>query len=222
MTDEPKVPSEKKDLRGVEGPDDPKPESLAARVVRFFVGLVLLVIVAMVIVYSIQIGRTPWDWTIADLDGFLAFSRQRVESATDKVKEIDWANLKTRVTEKTKSLWESAPGVEKKLDDRLSDVKGANTRKRGVEPSVQPAQVSEKATPYENGLAKMREGIGHYRKSPDDPAELKAAKTCFEEARAFLETALKEEQDSARRQEAAHTLDDCNKYLEDCRQREKG
>jgi hypothetical protein len=221
MTDDPKTPQ--RDLRGVDPPGTPRDAKPGGGFLKLVFLFVLLVAIGLVAAYSAKIGRPPWEWSDKDREGFVEDTKARADAAKTKLESFDWDNLKTRVTDKTRELWNGAPAQDKKLEERQARLKTRAPVKAPLDGAKgSPSGAGERAAQnYADGLDVMREGIAHYRRSPDNPQELTQAKKCFEQARPLLEGAVKEEPDAERRAEEAQTLDECNKYLEDCRAREK-
>lgn len=194
---------------------------------KLLVFVVLFLITASMVAYSLRLGTGPWAWTGENWQGYLTFSQEKAKAAGDEIAAYDWANLKTKITDKTKQLWNDAPEVSKRIEEKLGGQKSstgapATGGKPGDPASTAvPPQGGDVSASHKLALETMREGIGHYRKSPDDPKELQAAKKCFEEASGHFEKALKETNDDQAKGEMKKDLENCNKYLEDCRAREK-
>jgi hypothetical protein len=183
---------------------------------------VLFLVTASMVAYSLRIQVWPWAWTSENWKGYLTFSQEKAKAAGDEIAAYDWANLKTKITDKTKSLWNDAPEVGKRIEEKLGGARSSTPAKPGEPATSVPASGQADVTAsHRLALETMREGIGHYRKSPDDPRELLAAKKCFEDAAQHFEKALKDTNDDAAKGEIKKDLENCNKYLEDCRAREK-
>ncbi|MEZ0228447.1 MAG: hypothetical protein ACAI25_07460, partial [Planctomycetota bacterium] len=147
--------------------------------------------------------------------------QDKAKAAGDEIAAYDWGNLKTKITDKTKALWNDAPEVGKRIEEKLGGAKSSTPAKPGEPATNVPSSGTDVTASHRLALEAMREGIGHYRKSPDDPKELLAAKKCFEDASGNFEKALKETNDDKAKSDIEKELKDCNKYLEDCRAREK-
>jgi hypothetical protein len=211
-----------------EGPRNPnqpleKPEetNLAATLAKLITFLLVLLAGGAMVVYSLQIQVWPWAWTNDNWHGFLTFSGERVQNVQDKINSYDWYHLKTRITEKTQQLWNDAPGIGRQIEEKLANLNGGSGQNSGQGQGGSPPSSSGSTPEHQLALQCMRDGISHYRKSPDDPSELLLAKKSFEEAQGHFEKALKEAPDEGSKSELQQELTDCNKYLEDCRAREK-
>lgn len=203
-----------------EGKAPPKPagRGFGRTLLEVLIAFVFIVVAGSVVSYSVRVGRPPWSWSGDDWQGYLSFSQEKVEKARARVEQVDWANVKTRITENTKSLWDGAPDVLQKLEERL----GIAKKPAGSpDPSAPAAATAGDPPELQLGLAALKAGIQHYRASPTDQAELLAAKKCFEEAQGHLEKAVTQVQGERQRAEVQDDLRTCNKYLEDCRSREK-
>jgi hypothetical protein len=207
-------------------PKDEKKSSFGGKVLKFLVFVAFLLVLATMITYSLQIKAWPWEWTPEQWQGYLSFSKEKAQNVEDKVTNYDWNNLKTKVTGKTKELWTEAPGVLEKIEEKLGMKNSGGTPAKPADgqPAAQPGAppAPTNVTPERQiALEMMRDAITHYRKSPNDPAELAAAKLGFEGASGHFEKALKETNDGTAKSEIQQELNDCNRYLEDCRAREK-
>jgi hypothetical protein len=205
-------------------PKDPPRSSAGATLVKLVLVVALFVGVASVGLYSKEIGTPPWAWTQENLQGYALFMQGKATEAKARVEEIDWANAKTRFTDETKKLWGEAGDVAKRIEEKLGARKAApapGTAPAGATPDKNAPAPDTLSPERAAGLEAMRDGIGHYRKSPEDPAELTLAKKKFEEAQGHFEKSLKEPGDDKARADTAQDLRDCNRYLEDCRSREK-
>ena len=219
----------------VRDPNQPFPKekkaSFGAKVLKFLVFVAFLLVLATMITYSLQIKAWPWEWTPEQWQGYLSFSKEKAQNVEDKVTSYDWDNVKTKVTGKTKELWTEAPGVLEKIEEKLGMKSGGPTKpaptqpgapaQPGAPPPPPPAPPTNVTPERQIALEMMRDAITHYRKSPNDPAELAAAKVGFEGAQGHFEKALKETNDDGAKSEIQQELKDCNRYLEDCRAREK-
>jgi hypothetical protein len=179
----------------------------------------LFLVTASLVAYSLRIEKWPWDWKSENWQGYLTFSQEKAKAAGDEIASYDWANLKTKITDKTKQLWHDAPEVGRRIEEKLGGSK-SSTGKPG-DPASTQVPSGEVSPSHKLALEAMREGITQYRKSPDDPVALKTAKKCFEDAATNFEKALKETNDDKAKSDIERELKDCNKYLEDCRAREK-
>lgn len=225
--------AEKKPLRDPNQPtpkDGPKKAPFGVRVLKFLFFVVFLLVLATMITYSLKIQTWPWAWTNEQWKGYFTFSQEKAEQAKDEVASYDWGNLKTKITGKTQELWNDAPEVKKRIQDKLSG-KPTTPQPGQPAPPAKPGDATQRAANVQSptavtperqlALTAMRDAITHYRKSPDDPGELALAKKGFEEASAHFEKALKETNDDQAKSEIQQELTDCNRYLEDCRAREK-
>jgi|SRR5579872_4771043 len=210
-------PEKKRDPNQPLSKDGPKKASFGVRLLKMLVLGVFLLVVGTMTAYSREIGTWPWSWQQNDWQGYLFFVKLKAQDVQDRVEAIDWDHVKTTVTGKTKQLWSDAPGVVEKIERKLGVKKDAPAQP-GAPPQTPPGELGPE---HKLALEAMREGITHYRKSPDDPAEVGAAKKKFEEASSHFEKALKETNDDKTKADIAQELSDCNKYLEDCRAREK-
>lgn len=232
----------KKDTKGAKRPKrdpnqpTPKParRSVLGSSLKLIVSGAVVLVVAFVTLYSVQIGRPPWAWSSEDKQGFVDYSKAQVDEARAQVESVDWAKLKDKITEKTRQLWEGAGAWEQKLDAKLAELRGggapapSTTAQAGATstatPPPQPAAV-EPAPPssLELGCDAFRAGIRHYKKSMNSQDELRAAKGKFREAYTHLEAAHAQAQqkgDQAQADEIEGYLQQCNIYLEDCSKRE--
>jgi hypothetical protein len=233
----------KKDTGGAKrpkrDPNQPTPKPAKRRPGAFAVKLLVGGLVSVVLIwagmYSVEIGRGPWAWSAEDRAGFLTFSRAQVDQARAQVEAVDWDAVKTKITAKTKQLWDQVPGLEDRLEKRLAELRGqrqgapTTTSTTTSAPGQAPAPTTEaaavppaKPSALEVGCEAMRTGIQHYRRSPNSQAELRLAKADFERAQTSLEAAHGEAEakgDQASVQEIEGYLEQCNMYLEDCSKR---
>jgi hypothetical protein len=206
-----------------EAPKERPPASFAAKLAQVVVAFIVILILGSIVAYALRLGRGPWDWTSQDWQNYLTFSRDRVQNATERVEQFDWATAKTRITDQTKALWSEAPEVARRLEERLGLVKPQPGPSGAPSPAPADGSAASATDPPElrAGLELLRAGVEHYRASPQDPKELAAAKKCFEEAQGHLEKAVGQVKDEKQRTEVEEDLRTCNRYLEDCRAREK-
>ncbi len=200
--------------------DEPKGtfKGLLAKLLLF---VVLFLVTASMVAYSLKIESWPWNWTSENWQGYLTFSQEKAKAAGDEIAAYDWNNLKTKITDKTKGLWNDAPEVGKRIEEKLGGAKSTTGAKPGEPATAVTPAAGDVSASHRLALETMREGITHYRKSPDDQKELLAAKKCFEDASGHFEKALKETNDDKAKADIEKELKDCNRYLEDCRAREK-
>lgn len=208
-------------------PKEPPKSSFGAKLGKLLLLVVLFLATAAFVAYSLRIERGPWAWSGDDWKGFLTFSQEKAKAAGDEIASYDWANLKTKVTDRTKQLWSDAPEVGRRIEEKLGGKTSATPTGTPAQPgdktsaSVPSAPADSVSPEHKLALESMRSGISHYRKSPDDANELQAAKKDFESASGHFEKALKETTDDKAKSDIEQELKDCNKYLEDCRAREK-
>lgn len=212
---------------------EPKKGSLGATLAKLLVFLVLILVAGTMAAYSSSIGRAPWAWQGDDWKGYLTFSREKAENVRDQIENVDWAHTKTKVTDKTKELWEGANDLAKRIEEKLGGAKSASTRPAPGTTGAAPTNPADlppaTSVPAGDGvgperaagLEAFRAGIAHYRRSPDNPGELVLAKQSFETGQKHFEKALSETGDAKVKAEVADELRACNKYLEDCRSRAK-
>lgn len=198
-------------------PKDPPKGSLGSTLGKVLFLILLMAFLGSLTVYTLQVKKTPpWTWSGQDWKDYATWSE-------GKVREVDWS----KVTGKTRELWNSSEDLIKKIESKLPGNKAAPAATGTGAP---PPATSPERT---QGLEALRAGIEHYRKSvPKDEAddreitaaraELKAAMAKFEEAQKHLEKALAAAKDEKEKAEIAQELSDCGRYLEDCRLREKG
>ncbi|MCO5167265.1 MAG: hypothetical protein M9894_13005 [Planctomycetes bacterium] len=213
-------------------PNQPFPRaqggSLSRRLLVLVVGGAGVVALALVGLYSVHLGRPPWDWSEVDRAGFVDYSKTQVDEARAQVESIDWAALKDTITEKTRALWDQVPAWEQKLDKKLSDLRGGEAAPAAqgaaaAGPATTAAVEPPAPTRLELGCEAFREGIRHYKKSMNSQAELKRAKEKFRAAYDHLEAAHAQAEakgDAAQADEIEGYLQQVNVYLEDCSKRE--
>ncbi|RMG15134.1 MAG: hypothetical protein D6731_09000 [Planctomycetota bacterium] len=208
-------------------PNQPLPKRARprGRLLRTVAFGVVLVAAALIVGYSLQVGKWPWEWGEAEGSGFVEYSRERFVDMGERLRDIDWSKL----GEKTRKLWDRVPELERRLEEKLARL----SRERGAAPAQPGAagQGSGKEGPpdaavpppseLELGCRAMRDGVRHYRAGLRDQAELKRARACFERAQEHLERAQAEAKDEAERAEVSGYLQENQRYLYDCVKLEK-
>lgn len=228
--------ADKKDTKGQKRPrrdpnqPTPKPARRGglASAIKLAIGGAVVLAVGFAALYSVQIGRPPWQWSSEDQQGFVDYSKAQVDEARAQVENVDWAALKDKITAKTRQLWDQAGSVERTMETKLAQLRGGDPHPAGAAASsteaAQPAVV-EPAPPssLELGCDAFRLGIRHYKRSMNSQDELRTAKGKFREAYTHLEAAHTRAQqagDQAQADEIEGYLQQCNVYLEDCNKRE--
>lgn len=233
MDDEPEdeAPSRKAPQRKRRDPNQPlpKPHKRKGVLLKLLVGGATAVLLLWVSLYSAQLGRAPWAWSGEDFAGFLTFSRAQVDEARKQVEAVDWEALASKITERTRELWDKVPDLEARLEAKLAELRGqgqgggaAPTPAEG-EASPPPTAVAPGSARLEQGCLAFREGIRHYRKSMDSQVELKQAKARFQEAQDHFGAAYQEAEqagDAEAQAEAEGYLMEVQTYLQDCSKRE--
>jgi len=205
-----------------------------------FVGKVLSLVVALVLIfagvtmntYAGQVGSPPWSWSGDQWSSYLSFSRDAAKQASDKIKDkvksVDWAKVKTKITEKTKMLWTKLTEMESKIEMRLKTERQkrvAAARARKAPESETDTAVPEASQPavksrYEEALEEMRDAVRFYRNSPNSNSAIKKAADAFKRAKAKFESALAEVP-TDQKPEIESMIRECNQYIYDCMKRQK-
>lgn len=235
MDDEPEhqAPSRKAPQRKRRDPNQPlpKPKQRKGVLLKLLVGGATAVLLLWVSLYSAQLGRGPHTWSKEDLAGFVTFSRAQVDEARKQVEAVDWEGLASKITERTRELWDRVPDLEARLEAKLAALRG---QERGGGEAAAPSEGADEANPQptavapgsvrlEQGCLAFREGIRHYRKSMDSQVELKQAKARFQEAQDHFQAAYQEAEqagDAEAQAEVEGYLMEVQTYLQDCSKRE--
>jgi len=193
----------------------PKPKASAGtKLVRMVVVFVLVLGLGSLGYYSAKLGSPPWSWSHDDWMSFLQFSKEKANVAKD------------RISDATKDLIDRAPGLIRRIEEKLgtkpaSSGPATTTNGSVPDPSASSTPAAPQESEYKAGLKCMRDGIEHYRSSGDDPGEIKLALASFKEAKDHFEKALKETQDDGTKSEISKDLNDTNRYIDDCKARSK-
>lgn len=241
MSDDMRKVGKKKKISNQPTPKAPKKASFLNKVIMLGAGGVVAFALITMGLYSKSAGVPPWQWSGADWANWVTFSRQTAKDASDKMREkakqaheefqkIDWDNLKTKITEKTKELWGKLTKMEQDIEERLqreqekreksiakADTPEGKTDKPPSETSN--AKPREKSN-YEKSLEAMRTAIRAYRNSPNSNKELKRARENFEKARELMMKAM-DEVPEEQKPEVESMLQECQAYIYDCIKREK-
>jgi hypothetical protein len=201
----------------------PKPGKKKSLVVKVLMMAIVLILSTWIGLYSLKVEKGPWDWKEAEWSGFLTFSKEQVEAARKQVEEVDWEELKEKVTAKTKELWNRIPELEEKLEAKLAALRGK--KKAAASKTGEPGPMAASAAPSseELGCETLRLAIGEYKGSMDNQKKLKKAKALFQKAQDHLMKAYEEAEaagDAEHATEIEGYIMQCNVYLEDCSKRE--
>jgi membrane-associated HD superfamily phosphohydrolase len=202
--------------------DPPKGSFMKKVVVLISVGVFIFGGVTMKR-YSDSIDRGPTNWDSTDWMNYLTFSRETAKDATDKMKakiqSVDWDKVKTKITEKTKALWNKLAEMENEIEAKLKKEEEKRTEVAAKKKDNAKGPPPPK-TNYEKSLEAMRDALRHYRNSPNSQKAIKDAKFKFTEAQKLLEKALNEVPPE-QKPEVESMLQECNQYVYDCIKREK-
>jgi hypothetical protein len=203
----------------------PKPKKRKGILVKAIGSGVVAILGIWLAMYSVQVGKAPWDWGEEERAGFKDFAQAQVEEAKENIENIDWGKL----GEKTKKLWNDVPDLEAKLEAKLASLRAKKSKQQPAvtspaEDGADGEATAGEASPaesdaFEQGCEAMRLGAGHYRKGVRDQAELRKARKRFEEAAEHFETAhgqARARGDQQAVQEIEGWMQENQTYLYDC------
>lgn len=206
----------------------PKPKKKkSSLILKVLASGVIGILLVWMSLFSIEVGKVPTSWDGDDWSAFLSFSRKQLEEAKEKVEQVDWQELRDKVTAKTKELWEKAPDLEANLEKALAELRGEKPGARVDEKTGATPAAAIAPTDLELGLQDMQQAMRAYKKTMNnqgnDQAQLKKSKKLFMSAQDHLTKAHAQAEDKGESAQAAEIegyIQQCNIYLEDCSKRQ--
>jgi hypothetical protein len=226
MSEKGKETNKKPELSNRPVPKD-SPKSSFVRKVIVLVSVAVFIFAGVTMkMHASTTGRMPWSWDGSDWKNYLTAAKETAKDTTstlsEKVKSIDWDKVKTKITEKTKKLWNKLTKMEEKIAAKLKteETKRAAKVAKNSEGAKGSAKGPVVKSNYEKALEAMRDAVVHYRNSVSSQKALKSAKVKFQLAQSLFEKSLKDVADG-QKPEVESMLQECNQYVYDCLKREK-